>query len=262
VLIVSFFSKSTRFTPSSFIDAVCAGSRNTLSVSLACGMAGIVIGVVTMTGLGQILVGMLMKLASHSLFLALFLTMISCIILGMGIPTTANYLIMALITAPMVISVGKHLGIEVPLLSAHMFVFYFGIVADITPPVALAAYAGSAIAHANPLKTGLNATRLAIAAFIIPYMFNYSPQMLFINATVLTVIQIVISSILGMFGLATGLIGYMWRPMHVIERLACIAGGLMLIKPGTMTDIAGFALIAVVFVVEFIGRRKTVVQSD
>ena len=167
---LSFITKKeTTLTPTVVVESLENGAKNTIGVAVACGMAGLISGVVTMTALGQLLINTLVPIAQNSTFLALFLTMICCIILGMGVPTTANYVIMATITAPILIKMG------IPVLAAHMFVFYFGIVADITPPVALAAYAGAAIAKCNPLKTGVTATRLAITAFIVPYIFAYSP---------------------------------------------------------------------------------------
>jgi TRAP transporter 4TM/12TM fusion protein len=248
-IIVSFFHKDTRFTPASFADALGTGARNTIGVAMACAIAGIVVGIVSLTGLGQVLISLLLAVANNSLFLALVLTMIACLILGMGIPTTANYVIMATITAPIVIRMG------VPVLAAHMFVFYFGIVADITPPVALAAYAGAAIAKSDPLKTGVTATRLAITAFIIPYIFVFNPSMLFIDTTVLEVIQIVITSCIGMFGLAVGLEGYMARKVSLPMRLIAIAGGLLLIDPGLVSDLAGLVMIATVVALQLRGRK-------
>jgi TRAP transporter 4TM/12TM fusion protein len=249
-IVVSMFRKETRFTPESFLDALAAGSRNTIGVAMACAIAGIVIGIVSLSGLGQVLISLLLAVANNSLFLALFLTMIACLILGMGIPTTANYVIMATITAPIVIRMG------VPMLAAHMFVFYFGIVADITPPVALAAYAGAAIAKSNPIKTGVIATRLAITAFIIPYIFAFSPEMLFIDTDALHVIRIIITSVIGMFGLASGLEGYMFIPAIVPERLMAVAGGLCLIHPGLASDTVGIVLIAVVLTLQLLRRRR------
>jgi TRAP transporter 4TM/12TM fusion protein len=251
-LIVSSFRKETRFTPKSFADALANGTKNTIGVALACAVAGIVIGVVSLTGLGQVLISVLLSVSQNSLLFALFLTMIACLILGMGIPTTANYVIMATITAPIVVKMG------VPVMAAHMFVFYFGIVADITPPVALAAYAGAAIAKSNPIKTGITATRLAITAFIIPYIFVFSPQMLFIDTTFLQVLQIVVTSCLGMFGLSIGLEGWMRKHIPLPLRLVAIAGGLLLIHPGLVTDLAGFALIVLVVASQYValGGRK------
>ncbi|MDR2418837.1 MAG: TRAP transporter permease [Treponema sp.] len=254
-ILVSMIRKETRFTPTTFVDALTGGARNTIGVALACALAGVVIGIVSLTGLGQVLISLLLTVANNSLFFALFLTMIACLILGMGIPTTANYVIMATITAPIVVRMG------VPVMAAHMFVFYFGIVADITPPVALAAYAGAAIAHSNPIKTGVTATRLAITAFIIPYIFVFSPSMLFIDTTPVQVIQIVISSCLGMFGLAAGIEGYMFRRMPAFERIMAIGGGLCLIYPGLISDIIGFSLIATVIVLQLITRNKDVVAA-
>ncbi|MDR2102590.1 MAG: TRAP transporter permease [Treponema sp.] len=248
---VSMFRKETRFTPASFLDALGGGARNTIGVAMACAIAGVVVGIVSLTGLGQVLISLLLMVANNSLFLALILTMIACLILGMGIPTTANYVIMATITAPIVIRMG------VPVMAAHMFVFYFGIVADITPPVALAAYAGAAIAKANPIKTGITATRLAITAFIIPYIFVFNPAMLFINTTPVEVVRIVVSSCIGMFGLAVGLEGYMLRRVSPVERLAAIAGGLLLIDPGILSDLLGLAFIILVVVLQWAGRRSS-----
>ncbi|MDR2404207.1 MAG: TRAP transporter permease [Spirochaetaceae bacterium] len=246
---VSMIRKDTRFTPASFLNALGGGARNTIGVAMACAIAGIVVGIVSLTGLGQVLISLLLTVANNSIFLALILTMVACLILGMGIPTTANYVIMATITAPIVIRMG------VPVMAAHMFVFYFGIVADITPPVALAAYAGAAIAKANPIKTGIIATRLAITAFIIPYIFVFNPAMLFINTTALEVVRIVVSSCIGMFGLAVGLEGYMLRRVSLAERIMAVAGGLLLIDPGIVSDLLGFAFIALVVILQWAGRR-------
>ena len=264
VFILSFFKKETRFNREKLVDAFITGSRNTLGVAIACAIAGVIVGIVSLTGIGQLLIGRLIMLVNNpffvstgtSLFLALFFTMLTCLILGMGVPTTANYVIMATICAPMVMRTAAELGIAVPILAAHMFVFYFGIVADITPPVALAAYAGAAIAKSDPIKSGITATKLAITAFIIPYIFIFSPAMLLINTTPLEVIQIIFTSFIGMFSLAAGIEGYMFRKVAAPLRLIAIAGGLLLINPGLITDITGMVLIALVIVVQVIGRKK------
>ena len=276
VFFLSFVQKETRFITfpkgkagnpvdvSRLVDALAGGSRNTIGVAVACGIAGIIVGIVSLTGIGQRLIGALMVVVNNpflvstgtSLIVALFLTMIACLILGMGVPTTANYVIMATITAPMVIRTGLELGVTVPILAAHMFVFYFGIVADITPPVALAAYAGSAIAKSNPIKTGITATKLAIAAFIIPYIFIFSPEMLWIGATPLLVIQIICSSLIGMVGLATGIQGYMFRKVSAPLRLVAVVGGLGLIHPGLVTDIVGLVCIALVVIGQVMTVKK------
>ncbi|MBQ8584792.1 MAG: TRAP transporter large permease subunit, partial [Butyricicoccus sp.] len=181
---------------------------------------------------------------------ALFLTMLCCIVLGMGVPTTANYCIMASTCAPILIQMG------IPVVAAHFFVFYFGIVADITPPVALAAYAGAAIAKANPMKTGLNASRLAIAAFIIPYIFAFSPAMLFIDTTAWEVVQIVITSSAGMFSISAALEGYMRAHMSWLERIIGIAAGLLLIYPGLVTDLIGLGAIVAIILFQSVKAKK------
>ena len=251
-IIVSFLGKQTRESGKVSLDAIETGIRNTMGVSLACGLAGIVAGIVTLTSLGSTLINIIVPLAQDNLFIALFLTMLTCIVLGMGVPTTANYLIMATITAPILTEMG------LPVLAAHMFVFYFGIVADITPPVALAAYAGSAIAHSNPFKTGVIATKLAIAAFIIPYIFAFNPKMLFIEATVLEVVVIIITSFVGIFALSSGLEGFMLKRLRIYERLPLILGGLLMIYPGHITDLVGFIIVAGILVSQIILRKKSV----
>ena len=235
------------------IDAFENGGKNCLSVGIACGMAGIIAGVVTMTGLGQVLIGAIVGLSNGHLIIALVLTMLCCIVLGMGVPTTANYIIMATTCAPILAS-----GMGLNLMAAHMFCFYFGIVADITPPVALAAYAGSAIAKAPPMKTAWNATRLAIAAFIIPYIFAYNNALIFVGSDVnfLSVASIVISATLGMASIASGLMGYLIRDMKAISRVALVIGGLLMVIPGTVTDLAGLAVLVVVLVLQRIENKK------
>ena len=235
------------------IDAFENGGKNCLSVGIACGMAGIIAGVVTMTGLGQVLIGAIVGLSNGHLIIALVLTMLCCIVLGMGVPTTANYIIMATTCAPILAS-----GMGLNLMAAHMFCFYFGIVADITPPVALAAYAGSAIAKAPPMKTAWNATRLAIAAFIIPYIFAYNNALIFVGNDVkfLSVASIVISATLGMASIASGLMGYLIRDMKAISRVALVIGGLLMVIPGTVTDLAGLAVLVAVLVLQRIENKK------
>jgi TRAP transporter 4TM/12TM fusion protein len=254
-VVVSMFSKETRLTPKTFGEALENGTRNTVGVAIACAIAGIIVGIVTLTGLGQDLLNVLMSVAGTSKFLALFLTMISCIILGMGVPTTANYVIMATITAPIVMQMG------VPMLAAHMFVFYFGIVADITPPVALAAYAGSAIAKSDPFKTGVTATRLAITAFIVPYIFAFNPAMLLIDTNALEVVQIAITSFIGIFGVAAGMEGFMFTNLKPWERVVVIIGGLLLIDPNIITDVVGVAVIGLMVLSQIAKSKKLKLAS-
>ena len=247
------------------VEIMCTAARNIISVAIACGMAGIIIGIVTLTGLGLRLGNGLVMLAHGKLLLTLVFTMVASIILGMGAPTTANYLITSTITAGAIIS----LGIEP--LAAHMFAFYFGIIADVTPPVALAAIAGAAIAKAKPMKTALNATKLAIGAFIIPYMFVYNSKMLMINASALSVVMIIITAILGMFGISVALEGYGFNntgffynsrkgkatiiAFDAVERLLFAIAGLLCVIPETKTDIIGVSLLAVLIAYQLILKK-------
>ena len=249
-IVVSFFDKETRFTPIKLVETIETGARNAIGVTVACGMAGIVIGVISYTGLATTLFNVIVPIARQNVFLALFLTMIACIVCGMGVPTTANYILMATITAPIVVEMG------VPVLAAHMFVFFFGIVADITPPVALAAFAGSAIAHSNPIKTGVQATKLAIAAFIIPYVFATSPEILWIDTDALEVVRIVITSVIGMVGISAGLEGYLFLDAKIWERLIFIAAGLLLVIPSLITDGIGIALLVVGIVLQLVRKPR------
>ena len=238
------------FTIRSVWEALENGGRSCISVGVACAVAGIICGCLTVTGLASTVINAIVQLSGSHMFIALILTMLCCIVLGMGVPTTANYCIMASTCAPILIQMG------IPVIAAHFFVFYYGIVADITPPVALAAYAGSAIAKGNPMKTGVTATRLAIAAFIIPFIFALSPAMLFIETTWIEVLQIIVTSVVGMYGIAAGLSGYMLKPMNIIERLVAIVGGLLLIIPGTMTDIFGVILVGLIALIQYLSKPK------
>ena len=237
---VSAFDKDHRIGLKKNLDCLAAGGRGCIAVAVACCIAGIVAGCLTMTGLANQIFAAILAISGKTKLVALFLTMICCIILGMGVPTTANYCIMATTCAPILIKMG------IPAVAAHFFVFYFGIVADITPPVALAAYAGSAIAKSDPMKTGVNATKLAIAAFIIPYILAYNPAMVLVDTTALEIVQIIITSLLGMFGVAAALNGFLFRPISWPLRLLICAGGLLMIIPGTLTDVAGVVLVAAV----------------
>ena len=253
-IFVSLFNGENRITPSKVVDALVAGGKGTITVAAACGVAGIISGCITMTGLANELIGAIISVAGDKLIIALVLTMLCCIVLGMGVPTTANYCIMAATTAPILIRMG------VPAMAAHFFVFYFGIVADITPPVALAAYAGSAIAKSNPMKTAFNASRLAIAVFIVPYVFCFNPALLLIDTTVAGVILIAATSFIGIFGVSASLEGYLFAPMTIVTRALLLIGGVCMIDPNHLTDIIGLVMIAAGCVIQkAIGNKvKTV----
>ena len=240
------------FGPKSIFDALDAGGRGCITVGVACGIAGVIAGCLTVTGLASKMINAIVGISGASSLLALVLTMLCCIVLGMGVPTTANYCIMASTCAPILIQMG------IPTIAAHFFVFYFGIVADITPPVALAAYAGSAIAQGNPMKTGLTATRLAIAAFIIPFVFAYSPMILFVGESILwyEVALTVITAVIGMIGVAAGLSGYLLGNMNIVQRIVTILGGVLLIIPGVWTDAAGIALVAIAVVWQMLEKKN------
>ena len=251
-VVVSMFDKKYRMTPAKILDALAAGGKGSISVGAACGIAGIIAGTITMTGLANVLINGIVALAGSRVIIALVLTMLCCIVLGMGVPTTANYCIMAATCAPILIRMG------VPTIAAHFFVFYFGIVADITPPVALAAYAGAAIAQANPMRTALNATKLAIAAFIVPYILALNPVMVLVDVSgPLQIVGIVVTSLIGIFGVSAGLAGYFLDFMNWPQRILAIVGGLMLIDPSVTTDIIGIVLVALVLVWQMATRKKS-----
>ena len=239
------------------LDSLEAGGKGSITVAVACAMAGMIAGCITVTGLASKLISGVIAISSAipnptlSLLLALFLTMLCCIVLGMGVPTTANYCIMASTCAPILITLG------IPKVAAHFFVFYFGIVADITPPVALAAYAGSAIAKSDPMKTGINATKLAIAAFIVPYIFAMNPSMLLMDQGVLAAVQVIITSCLGIFSIAAALEGYIVAHAPWWQRILLAAGGLCLIDPKLTTDLVGVAAIVVVIVLQIVLRKPS-----
>ncbi len=249
-ILVSLVNKENRITPQKILEALAAGGQGMITVAAACGVAGMIAGTITMTGLANMMINGIVALAGNQVIIALVLTMLCCIVLGMGVPTTANYCIMAATCAPILTRMG------VPMMAAHFFVFYFGIIADLTPPVALAAYAGAAIAQANPMKTALTATKLAIGAFIVPYVFALNPAMLFIDTTAPEIIVICITSLIGIFAVSASLEGYFLRHMPWYQRICSVLGGLLLIFPGMVTDVIGVVLVALVVLLQVAARRK------
>ena len=250
-IVVGALNPQNRITPMKVLEALESGARGAITVACACAVAGMIAGCITVTGLASTMINGIVALAGNATILGLVLTMLCCIVLGMGVPTTANYCIMASTCAPILVQLGF------PDVAAHFFVFYFGIVADITPPVALAAYAGAAIAKSNPMKTGVTATKLAIAAFIVPYIFAYNPVMLFENVDGWWhVAQISITAVMGLFGIAAALNGYLYRHIHWTLRLVLVAGGLCMMVPGTLTDVVGLALVLAVIFYQRVSARK------
>ncbi|MBU9721847.1 MULTISPECIES: TRAP transporter permease [Bacillaceae] len=249
--LVSFFRKDTRMSFKDMINALEQGARVALPVIAACATAGIIVGIVVFTGLGSKIAGGLLNLAGDNLFLLLFFTMIACILLGMGLPTTANYVVTATMAAPALIQFG------VEPIAAHFFVFYFGIVADITPPVCLAAYAGAGIARANPMKAGVTAFKLAIAAFIIPYVFVFNPVLLLQDATVLTLVPVLITALLGMMAISATMMNYFIYKPFWFERILLFASGIMLIIPDDLpVELSGLALFILIGALQYFRKKR------
>jgi TRAP transporter 4TM/12TM fusion protein len=251
-IVKSIVHKKFEFDFGIYLRSLANGTKNAIGVALACAVAGCISAMVQQTGLANVLSSLVQSAAGIHPIFALLLTMLMCIVLGMGVPTTANYVIMASMVAPILMR-----SLSIPVLAAHMFVFYFGIVADITPPVALAAYAGSAIAKSNPMKTGVTATRLAITAFIVPYIFAFSPEMLIVGADKpwYEIILLVVTALCGIFILSAGMEGYLLKPMPWWQRILALVGGLCMIIPGLVTDAAGLALIVLVIVVQLLSKK-------
>lgn len=234
-------------------DAFAAGAKSTIPVAVACAMAGVIAGCITVTGLASTIINVIVLMAGDFVMIGLVFTMICCLILGMGVPTTANYCIMASTCAPILIQLG------IDPICAHFFVFYFGIAADITPPVALAAYAASAIAKSRPMMTAVNATKLGIAKFVVPYIFCFSPVLLMVgdDVTVLTVVLNTLSALGGMFGIQCALTNTLFeRHINPLFRILLAAGGLGMMIPGAASDVAGLVLILVICGIQFLLARK------
>jgi len=260
-IVVGLINKDTKLGPKEILDALVDGARTALAVVAATACAGIIVGVVVKTGLGLSLATSLVKLAGGSILLTLFFVMIASLILGMGAPTTANYVITSTIAAPAIITllapdVAQSAVPLVVLLSAHFFVFYFGIIADITPPVALAAFAASGISGGDPIKTGLEASKLAIAAFIIPYMVVFSPTLLMIDTTLWEIIWVTFTAVIGMISIGAGMIGYWYRKVNWLERIFAVGAGLLLIYPESMSDIIGLVLFSILLAIQLFTKEK------
>ena len=245
------FAETTVFALKQAFEAFQAGAKSAVSVGVACAMAGLIAGCITLTGLASVLINGIVAIAGDATILGLLLTMVCCIVLGMGVPTTANYCIMASTCAPILIQLG------IPVIAAHFFVFYFGIVADITPPVALAAYAGSAIAKSKPMKTAVNATKLAIAAFIVPYIFAFNPIMLFEgDASVFEMALVCVTALLGLFCIAAALNGHLFKKINPVLRIALVVGGLCAMIPGIASDVVGIAVAVAVVAFQYLTAKK------
>ena len=237
-------------------ESLQAGAKSVIAVAVACAMAGLIAGCITVTGLASTMINGIVAIAGNAVAIGLILTMLCCIVLGMGVPTTANYCIMASTCAPILIQLG------IPTMAAHFFVFYFGIVADITPPVALAAYAGSAIARSNPMRTAVNATKLAIAAFIVPYILAFNPVMILEgDITFVSLAVVIVTSLIGLFGVAAGLNGHLFKRVPALLRVVLIAAGICMMVPEAVSDVVGFVAVALIFMWQFFGAKRQNTQS-
>lgn len=233
------------------VSALDRGMRMTVTVAAACATAGLVVGMVTLTGLGLEFSSLITSASGGVLVVALLLTMVTSIILGMGLPTTAAYVVLAALGAPALVELG------VELIAAHLFIFYFGIISAITPPIMLAVFAASGIAESNPWRTGFTAVNLAAAGFLVPYLFVYGPELLLIGSPV-DIVASVGTALVGVVALSAGTQGYLYAPTHILERVALVVGAVVLIAPGMTTDLVGLGLITAVLLRQYtFGRRKT-----
>jgi len=260
-LILSLLKRQTWLTPTKLVNAAVAGGRAIIPVATACASAGIIIGIITMTGLGLKFSSLVVTLSGGNLFIALVLTMVASLVLGMGLPTAAAYILVATLVAPALVELG------VNLLAAHLFVFYSAMLSSITPPVALAAYAAAGIAGGSPVGIAVQACRFGIAAFVVPYFFAYNPALLGIDASIGVIIGVVVSSIIGGLALAIGVQGFALRKLNILERLAFFAVAALLITADWRLDIVGVCLLIVLVVLQrLVGHDKsqplTVEKSD
>lgn len=262
-VVVAAFKKSTRMSLKDILEALDSGARQSLSVMVACAVVGIIIGVVSLTSFGNVMTSSIASLGAGSLFLTLFFTMVASMVLGMGLPSIPAYIITATMAAPALAEFG------IPILVAHMFVFYFGIFANITPPVALAAFAGAGISGGDPMRTGFTSLRLSVAGFLIPYLFVYNPAMLMIDtagasintkefpmAPVFDIVLITFTAVIGIIALSAAVEGYFKTSLNPFIRLILGAGALMMIIPETFTDIAGLILVAIIFAWDYLKDKK------
>ena len=248
--VLSWLHKETRLTPIRLMEAFEAGARGAIGVACACATVGIVVGMGTLTGLALRIANAIVTMAGGSKILTLCYTMLASLLLGMGLPTTANFIVTSTMAAPAL----KLLG--VPDMAAYMFVFYFGIAADLTPPVALAAYAGAGIAGSDPMRTGFTAFKLALAGFLVPYIYVYNPMLLFIGAEPLPMIQAICTALLGVFLLGMSTIGFFRCKMAWYVRILAFVGAIGLLIPGTMTDIAGLALLVLIVIFQIFKAKR------
>ena len=253
---VSYLRRDTWLTPAKLLAGLENGARSSLGVACACATVGLIIGTATLTGLGLKLAHAIVTLAGGSLLLTLIFTMIASIFLGMGLPTTANFIVTSTMAAPALIQLG------VPRMAAYMFVLYFGIAADLTPPVALAAYAGAGIARADAFKTGMTATKLALAGFLVPYIYVFNPMLVLVDFELLPFTLAVTTALIGVFLLGMSTIGFFRAPISPYLRILALAGALGLMIPGWKSDLAGFLVLALLWGVQSRKGRRALRASS
>ena len=238
---VSFLTKATRLTWKSFFKAMESGARQSVGVGIACAVVGNIIGITNLTGLGLVLGDNIVSLAGGSVLITTFLTMIVCVILGMGLPTTACYIVTATIAAPALMKLG------VNPLAAHMFTYYFACLSNLTPPVAIASYGAAGLSGQSPSAVGWTGFRISLAGFLIPFTFIFNPELLLVGGNFVSITISTVTSIIGVIALASSLQNYLYAPMNVVQRAGMFFGALLLIFPGIITDIAGVALAGAIF---------------
>lgn len=253
-IIVSMFKKNTRMTLGDLMDAFAAGARGTVSVAMACAIVGIIIAVTSITGFGLNMANAIILLGGTSIIATLVLTMVTCMILGMGLPSIPSYLITATIAAPALVKLG------IPVVAAHLFVFYFAMFANLTPPVALAAFAAAGLSGGDPMKTGFASVKLALAGFIVPYMFMFNNELLLLNATLPVAVRVAATSVIGVAMLGIAIEGYLRKEVPVLLRIAAFAGALLLITADVTQDIIGFVILAVILAQQLRGAKAPPLQ--
>ncbi len=247
---VSFLNKETRLTPKKLKLALENGAKGALGVACACGTVGIIVGTATLTGLGLRIASAIVAIAGGKLLATLLLTMVACILLGAGLPTTANFIVTSTMAAPALFKLG------VPPMAAYMFVLYFGIAADLSPPVALAAYAGAGIAGAEPMRTGITAVKLALAGFIVPFIYVYNPMLVLVDFKPFPFILAIVTAVLGVFLLGMATIGFYKTSMAWWKRIISLGGALGLLIPGWQTDVIGLIILIGIHILQVRKAKK------
>ncbi len=249
-IVVAAFKKSTRMSFKDICDAFADGATQTVAVAIACACVGIIIGVTSKTGFGLTMANTIITLGGKSLVITLIFTMITCMILGMGVPSIPAYIITATVAAPALAKLG------IPVIAAHMFSFYYAMFANLTPPVALAAFAAAGVSGGDPMKTGFAAVKLAIAGFIVPFMFVYSPQLLLINTSFLEGVRVAVGASFGVFMIGVAAEGYLFTKANFLMRLVAAGGALALIDSGIYTDMVGLGILVLLVTYQYLSAKK------